>query len=339
MAPSNPVELRIEREMKEAEEAIYGKPKGEAEGTPPVEVAPIVPVEPEATVTPDIEPIVPAAEPAIVPEVLADGEEQPAAQKKVRTDWKKRFTNMKASSDATIRGLRIENTSLRENQNTLIARVGAMEKSIAAAAPKQDIFDGLFTEEEKTSVGDEAISTFKKATQAAVEAATAPLRAQLDSQQSAIAKNATDKVKQSRVALDTEFLAKLGEVVPDYAVIDKNPAFAQFMKTVDAASGLPKEHIFRNAQSNFDVQRVADFFKQFKIATTPPQNPLEQKITPTSAAGDADNQPKPDAGLLTPQQILKFYDDVAGGHYDKKVKLRDEIEQRIDAQIRKAQQR
>ena len=327
---------KLEQEVAAGENAVYGKPASEAPETQPEEAASIEGEEFDATVNPDDLEDESTEQEEVITQSREDSGEPAEQQKEKRVNWKKRFINFKAASDVTIHGVRLENTGLRERNSTLVNRVAALEAKLATVDTAEDIYEGVFSEEEEEILGKDAIAAFKRAALVAAKAEAEPLRKQLEDNKTQAEKQEVNRARQDRQDTATRFLTRLETLCPEYDTIDKDPAFAKYMQSADPASGLTKEYIFRKAHNAFDVRRVADFFNEFKQLTAAKVNPLAKKITPRGAAGVvADTVTNAPMSIM---EINKFYIDVSKGRYDKKVKLRDQIEQKIDAQIRAAQQ-
>lgn len=253
-----------------------------------------------------------------------------STEPKKRVSWKKRFVNYKASSDATITGLRQERLYDRERIAELEDQIREFATKLAATSQK-DPYDGLFTQEEIDLIGEDTLRAMQKANQAALDAKVKPLQEQLDKEAQHRRKLEEQERKREEQALGQQFLTKLGKLVPDYQTIDTDPKFLKWMTEQDEYSGYPRELIFKRAHANGDVRRVAEFFQEFK-ETTKPVNKLEDKVTPNSSRASTPpkqrqqtNKPK-----ITQRFILNFYDDVSRGKYRKRQKEQLAIEKAID---------
>lgn len=243
-------------------------------------------------------------------------------QKKSRTNWKKRFTNYKSSTDATIHGLRQELTEIQAHIAAL------MEENYSLRTSKQekqgDIFEGAFTEEDIDTFGADGLDVVKKAAKVAIEKQVKPLQAELQKAEQARLADVKRRAESDRSRNYEQFLSRLEAVVPDYKEINVDPRFLKFMDVPDEFSGLPKKTLFHKAEASGDVFRVADFFMEFKnkIApkadTTIPKE-MEKHITPIGAGGGAQSSAQPKASgsgeYYRQSDIDKFYNDVMKGRY------------------------
>ena len=95
-----------------------------------------------------------------------------------REDWEKRYKNLRASRDENLWKTKQDLANAMERIHSLQREVSELK----AKAPSStvDPFEGIFTEEDEDTLGPATLATMKKVTQKATEAATAPLRKELD---------------------------------------------------------------------------------------------------------------------------------------------------------------
>jgi len=317
----------LEEEIRKAEEALYHKPKA-IKDEPPIAVSDLVG---EAGVEQVKVVNVPLEESAEEVTIQLEAANQPEPEKPTEPEpnWKERFTNYKAATDATLHGQRQEIVYLRDQNEVLQERVDNLFIELAARN-KKDAFEGVFTEDEVNMIGEEAINTFKKAALAAAKQESEPLRQELEREKKLRKKAEQEKQERARAENDNAFLTRLARIVPDYAKIDIDPKFHAYMKGPDSASGFPREYIFKKAHASGDVQRVADFFKEFKAVS----NPLESRITPAKEGMAGTPPQKPKRLVLNQKVIEKFYDDVVRGKYKGREKEQLEIERLIDKHLK-----
>lgn len=250
-----------------------------------------------------------------------DDEEEHSASKPKRVSWKKRYSTYKASSDATIYSLRQEIVRAAATTDELRKKVNSLQKLMSDKQP--DSFTSAFSEEDMNIFGEDAVNSMKRATESMV----APLKQELaEAREKLRMREATD-VQNHAVQAKTTFLNKLANAVPDYAEIDVDPKFAEWVNDIDMNSGFSRLQLFKNAEANGDVGRVASFMNEFK-ALHKKRNPLDSKITPTSSQQARETNVAPEQ--ITPEYVNKFYDDYAKGKYRGKEKLAQEIETKID---------
>jgi hypothetical protein len=261
-------------------------------------------------------------------------EKSVATKTEPKEDWKKRFTNFKASSDATIHGLRQEVLYLKEELQKTQDGYRDLTKKLSETPDMTDPYKDLFTQEEKDLVGEETLQALYKASKAIADSKVKPIQEQLEKEREKQRKRDAISVEQEKANLQATFLSRLEELVPDYRVLDVNPKFLQWMKEPEDISGYPREVIFKRAQAGGDVKRVAGFFLDFKELTKP-KDLLAGKITPTSSASVTQvTKQTPKKPVITTAFIDKFYSDYVKGVYKNRQKEAGEIEKLIDDHVR-----
>lgn len=262
--------------------------------------------------------------------------EETQPQKKSRTNWKKRFTNYKASTDATIHGLR------KELMDVSAQLASLMEENYGLRSTKQekqgDIFEGAFTEEDIDTFGADGLDIVKKAARVAIEKQVAPLKEELTRAEQARLADVKRRADSDRTQSYREFLGRLESLVPDYEEINMDPKFLTWMDQADTFSGHTKKSLFRQAEASGDVMRVADFFMEFKESRKPKKQPIakevERHITPMgsgSGTGPATQQKASDNSYYRKSDIDKFYRDVLKGRYTGQHDVVVATERAIDA--------
>jgi hypothetical protein len=313
-------------EIAAMEKESYGNPEGEE-----LLAADDASVELEAEV--ESEPI----EEVIVDPAEAEGEpgDAPPTDPPDEVVSMKRFANFKAASDATIHGLRTQAVQFQEDMVKMQNIIQTLTEQLNAATAKKDPYDGLFTPEEKDLIGEETLAAMAKANKAALDSRIKPLQDQLEQQKKQSQNQRDADLARQKRELSESFFGKLESLVPNFRKTDTNLGFLQWMKEADAASGYPREVIFKRAQANGDVGRCAEFMLQYR-ALLAPKDKLAGKTTPTSSASGKRPVPKkPTTPQITPAFIDKFYQDAIRGKYKGKEKERQAIEKLIDDHVRK----
>lgn len=251
---------------------------------------------------------------------------------KPRVSWKQRFTNYKASTDKTISSLRKENSELVRRLMDLETKYDDLASKHANVLSKSsDPLDGIITTEDIDTVGEEAVDIIRKVTKKVAESEAHPLKeelARLKAEKLAAEKRAQEERKRNAY---NAFLSDLGRIVPDYAAVNVDSRFIEFMNGYDEITGEKRVDAFRRAEDYLDADRVADFFIEFK-RTVPrsKREVLEENITPTVTSGSTVNTSgKQKAETFTARQVEDFFNDVARGVYKNRMKEADELEARI----------
>lgn len=159
----------------------------------------------------------------------------------------------------------------------------------------------------------------------AFDARISQLETHIQGAQSAVQKTAADM-----------FLERLKAMVPDYADINADEKFLEWLAEVDPIYGLPRQAALDSAAQAQDVGRVAKVFLAFKGDTPPPSaapaatSALEKKVAPkTAASAPVKPATQPEFSV---EDVQKFYNDVARGLY----RGRDEEAARLEAMFNEA---
>jgi hypothetical protein len=271
-------------------------------------------------------------------------EQQPASQQKAptRTNWKqkfneadKRYNNFKASTDATIFSLRTELAAALRSQESLSKKVDDLSKELATArSSKTESLNDILSSEEQEILGAEAVAALDKVSKSNIEAQVKPLQEQLAFEKEQRASERKAAAEEQASQAQQSFLERLGDLVPDYATVDTDQAFLDWMKLPDEVSGIQRERLFKQSQTLGDVGRVAQFFNDFKKLNNEGQEALEDKVTPASSASSTNQQTTSSDSQQVPYvslaKVQKFYTDVSKGRYKNKPKLVEEIQAKID---------
>ena len=253
------------------------------------------------------------------PEDLEEPEE-PQPQKPKRTNWKKRFTNYKASTDATINGLRRDLIDMQSANAAIARELQQLQVASSQREVQGDMFEGAFTQEDEDTFGTEGLDVVKKAARVAIERQVKPLEAELQKHKEARVQDLTRAAATQKRAQYNEFLGRLEALVPEYAELNKDKGFIQWLDGADQYSGYKRAELFRKAEASRDVARVADFFMEYK-STQEPQQPeipadVQRQVTPVGRGGGPAKPKKPqEAGMYRQSDIDKFYSDVMKGLY------------------------
>ncbi len=233
-----------------------------------------------------------------------------------RTNWKKRFTGYKASTDATIYEQRQEIENLKVAHVEMLQKLDGLQ-TIKREEQGEDMFKGAFTDDEVDTFGADGLDVVKKAARVAIDSQVKPLKEQLASQERNRLKTMRTEADNQRKATYNSFLNSLKSIVPNYVELNKYPQFLEWMQQPDEYSGLPKFSLFRKAEASRDVVRVADFFLEYKKLTTNPIIPpsMEKYITPLGSKGNTVVPKQTDQTMLRQSDIDKFYNDLMKGRF------------------------
>jgi hypothetical protein len=128
-----------------------------------------------------------------------------------------------------------------------------------------------------------------------------------------------------------KFYEQLGSRVPDWQKINEQPRFHDWLLSEDPLSGLQRQTLLTDAHTNLNLERVVNFFEQWKreagvanvpaASTTPtPQqasnvSKLERQIAPGRASAGSTPPAATAKKQWTRTEIAKFYADKMNGRY------------------------
>ena len=259
---------------------------------------------------------------------IPDDDDDETAAPQTRTNWKKRFTGYKSSTDATLYEQRQELAALRAQNVQLMTKM--QELASKREEQGEDMFQGAFTPEDVDTFGADGLDVVKKAAKHAIDSQVKPLKEQLAQvERERLERIKRDSENESKISYN-KFLDSLKGLVPDYAKLNADSKFLSWIKQPDEYSGLPRVSLLRKAEANRDSYRVADFFKSFKKANAPS---IEKHITPIGSGGSQPVSKGKDQPVFKKSEIDKFYNDIMKGLYkgkhDEMMAIERSIEQAV----------
>lgn len=323
---------RLEREIEEMEQALLGNPEEPVEEPSETQESQTLEAEETAVETETETEVSESAPEAITPDPEDVAGE---ATKAKRNDWKKRYINYKASTDSTIHQQRQEIISLTEANLNMSKQIDELAKQVANLSSNEVKIEDLISDEQREIIGEETLDALQKLQKASVDKQVAPLKAELEAERVRKLEAAQSKLSTDKETIRLQFISRLAQVVPDYAEIDSNPQFINWMDEADEDSGLTRRYIFKQAQGLGDVGRVAGFMKEFKRITSQPAKALESKISPkkSSASQPTNQQSSQEPTIWTQAGIDAFYNDRIRGRFRGTEKEAQAIEREIDLAI------
>lgn len=284
----------------EARIAERNKPESE---DPPAD--PNAPQAPTATANP-VEPPAPPAEPATDPR-----ESDPAY-------WRQRFK----VTEGVLRAERTQRQADAAETNRQMSELQEQIRALQAKTPTAEadidvtqFFTGdqieQFGEDQCKAMARAATKSAQTEVQKAIEAAVKPLKDQQ-----------THREAQTVEERKQAFTDKLAELVPNYADIDVDPAWIEWLQGEDTASGLERQMILSNHVAAQNALKVAKMFRDYEASKTRPVPPVVGKGSGAGPSGDP--PPQPARGVTAPSaaEVKDFYKRSALG----KVKDAERIE-------------
>lgn len=243
-------------------------------------------------------------------EVIVQKKEKDNSQE----DYEKRFKNYKAKTDLTIRDLRSELATSKSKYANLQTEYSKLYEKYSSLLKEEKI--SIFSDEESDILGSDTTSAINRGVTNILDSRIKPLEEELVKTRKALAeKEAEEAVNYAKRNYD-KFLEKLGNLVPNYAVVNVDPKFIEYMNEADDDSGLPNGELFKRAEEALDVKRVAQFFNEFLSRGKKGQDILTQSITPSGVQSSKQEvKQNSKTPIITRKFIDKFYEDYARGKY------------------------
>lgn len=229
--------------------------------------------------------------------------------------------------------------SLQGVHNATLQRIASLEQLIStmqtAPAPQQRVPEPaqtkLITPKDEDEFGTDMVDFARRVTReemTPVMQALAQMQRQLE-QLGNLAPAVQQVATTQAASAEEKFFAQLETAVPDWAQVNDNPKFHEWLLTPDDMTGITRQTYLADARENLDIRRVVSVFNTWKreMGVAPsnvqplqqPQNAaasrLEKQIAPGRASA-ATAAPTPKAEKLwTGADIAKFYDDKRNGKY------------------------
>lgn len=236
---------------------------------------------------------------------------------------------------------------LHADKRELASRVSQLEQLLSSASQPTptpaapEVPQTLVTEQDIEDYGD-SIDVMRRVSQEGTNAANqriANLEQTIQQLQSNVMPRVEHLSQQQAQNTEQSFWGELSNSVPNWRDINESPDFQTWLLDIDPLTGISRQTYLEDAQSNFDVRRVASFFStwgsmngmpQAQQETTSAQSQLEKQLAPgkgKSTGAPASNSDQ----TYTPADITAFYDGVKSGRYKGQDKERARIERDIFA--------
>jgi len=149
-------------------------------------------------------------------------------------------------------------------------------------------------------------------------------------------------VQRQAATTEQQFWAQLSGMVPNWKQINDDPDFQTWLLQSDPLTGISRQTILEDAQRNFDVGRIASFFRlwqgmngQANVAQNSQRSSsaseLERQVAPGRGRSGNTAASGPTGKTYTPIDIRNFFDAVRQGRYKGREQERDRIERDIFA--------
>ncbi len=174
-----------------------------------------------------------------------------------------------------------------------------------AAATEIDLGQ-YFTPEQIEQLGEDQCRAMAAT---ASKAARSQAQALIDAEIAPLKTARADDAKRAHKEKVASFKMRLAELVPDFEVIDQEPAwkdqFTGFLAEVDPGSGMVRQDILDRHIGNFNVAGVAQMFMAYKAENAVPTPPV-----PPSGGARTDSTPPPSVpsmGYPTKAEVREHY--------------------------------
>jgi len=310
---------QMEKEEKELEDRIVSLQGGKTK--PPEEAGDNKPLPEDSPQNTEL----------VTPDALGSEENRVESE---REDWEKRYKNLRASRDENLWKTKQDLQRAMEQVQSLQRELS--ELKARQSAPSVDPFAGVITEEDEDALGPATLATMKKVTQRATEAATEPLRKELEEERKRRVRSDMEMVERLKQENYSAFLGKIANAEPDWKAINYDPGFIAYMDEPDL-DGIPRKTYFSEAEAQGNAALVIRYmkeYKQWKLGIKPKADPLASKVAPTGEGAGSNVAPKTDKvpERISRAYIDKFYSDLTKGKY----KGRHSEAEAIEAKIEKA---
>lgn len=279
--------MAIPRKVKEAAEkaeALYQQAYAQQEEQQPEAQQAIEPEQAPAD-PPQEDPVVEAA-----PPVQEETPKDPPAEDK----WEHKFKVIEGKYKAEVPRLAAQIRELSQKVDSLSA-----ENEELKSRPSEPA-QALISPEDREKYGDDLLDVIRRAAKEEIGAKDAEitfLKKQLESL-------STATVKQSEVS----FYDRLGQLAPDWPVINDDPNFHEWLDEYDELTGKRRQDLLSEAENSKDADRVARFFAKWKNQKESTKATTQQALA-AQVAPDSNKVVKPPAGkrYFSRGEIADFY--------------------------------
>lgn len=278
----------------------------------------------------------PAPEPEPTPQPPAPEPQQPSDDD---DSWRVKYLTLQGMHRADV-------TRLTGEVDALKATVTDLQKQLADTtkppAPAPEPEAKLLTQADIDAFGPDMIDVIERAAKQLVASEIGPLKSELAAvkQENATLKGTVDTVAETQSAQGQNvFVSQLTDAVPDWQKVNIEPAFLAWLGETDPLSGAQRQALLNVAVEAQDAKRVAAIFNAWKATQAPtsppppaPKDDLTKQIQPGTTHGSTPPAPT-QAKTWSPDEIDKFYRDVARGAYKGREAEAERIEAEIDRSL------
>lgn len=280
---------------------------------------------------PQVQPVEPAPEPTPAPAPAPEPTPAPAPEDDAK------YRVLKGKYDSEVPLLHQQNRDLNQRVTQLTELLSRIQQRPADQQPTPQAPTGA-TAKDIDDFGGEMVAMVQRV----VAGAMAQIETRFASEVTKIQQVIGQVGQKQQLTAQQQFAKDLNEAVPDWAAIDKQPEWLEWLGQADPLTGYVRQVILDNAHTALDAGRVAAIFNAYKATRPAPApapvaapaevaTPLAKQVAPTKASATV-TPPAPATSVWTDAAIQAFYKDVSLG----KFKGRDAEMQRIEADLNAA---
>lgn len=282
------------------------------------------------------------------PEEQPAEEPQPTGRRSWKTDYlelENRYVKLRQASDRDKYETKQQLAHFQQNLADLSEQNELLKQQLVEIQQQATPAQSAFSDEDVDVLGADTVANVQKAINQAVAAATDPLQTELLQMKKAERDRLRQMAEGNRDAAYRDFEENLERLVPDFRTINVDSEFVKWLKEVSPYSGAQRLKHLHQAEQAGDVERVAQFFVEFKQLKAQPSQLLEQSVTPTGQGGGGaapDTRQSPEnqgPKTYTWQEVNQFYDDDIAGKYKGREDERNKLDEIYDLAMKQGRVR
>lgn len=224
--------------------------------------------------------------------------------------WKNKYDVLQGKYDAEVSAL-----------NTL---VGNLQDRLEAVEKTPSIKENDTSDYEYDSFKDDYPDIYSAVNQM--------LESKLENITQVIVKQLDELKQRTTQSEESSFYTTLDKLVPEWAKLNTNPKFLNWLQKVEPYTGATREALLKHAYDSRDAKRASLFFKQFLKETDRKRNVNSLETPPTRSNSVTPSEPKEIREDVIQDFAQKALQAVKHGDYKKS----EEIENELDSLLRKA---
>jgi hypothetical protein len=270
------------------------------------------------------------------PKVVTPPPTPPSTPEEVQ--WRQRYLTLEGKYKAEVPRLHSE---LRDLKSQLQTALEAMkpQKSVTPAPPKE----AKVTPKDVETFGSDLVDLVKRQAEDIVSSREEATRAELEklrAENERLQASISGVTKSQEASAQEIYLGKLAALVPDWATINTDPGFLEWLSGTDEMSGLTRQAYIDHAYQNQDVQRTAVIFNAWKAlaAGKAPEAPaqakteIQRQVEPGKSKSVPVTQSDAATKVWTAKEVEQFYRDLREGRF-KNTAEAEKIEAEIDLAV------